>query len=50
MADSLGAVGEHLRAGERIIAGSLVKPIEVEPGDTLTADLGPLGSVEVRFS
>ncbi len=49
VADSLAAVGEHLRAGERIIAGSLVKPIEVAPGDRVSADLGPLGTVEVRF-
>jgi 2-keto-4-pentenoate hydratase len=48
VADVLGAAGERLRRGERIIAGSLIKPLEIAPGDALAADLGALGRVEVR--
>lgn len=50
VADVLGELGEPLRAGERIIAGSLIKPLEVARGDSAAADLGPLGRVEVRFA
>lgn len=50
VADVLGEAGEQLRAGERIIAGSLIKPLEVARGDAVEADLGPLGRVEVAFA
>jgi len=48
-ADTLAACGERLSAGDRIIAGSLGRLVFVEPGDTVTADLGPLGSVSLRL-
>lgn len=50
VADVLGEAGEPLRAGERIIAGSLTKPLEVARGDAVEADLGPLGRVDVSFA
>lgn len=50
VADTLGTFGEELRAGERILAGSLVKPVPVAAGDMVIADLGALGRVEVRLS
>jgi 2-keto-4-pentenoate hydratase len=50
VADTLGAFGEGLVAGERIIAGSLVGPIPVCPGDHLRADLGPLGKLAVTLA
>jgi len=50
VADTLGAFGENLQAGDRILAGSLVKPVPVAPGDEVTADFGPLGRVEVRLT
>jgi 2-keto-4-pentenoate hydratase len=50
VADVLGAAGEALRAGERIIAGSLIKPLEIAAGDAVSADLGPLGRVEVTLA
>jgi 2-oxo-3-hexenedioate decarboxylase len=46
----LGAAGEQLRAGDRIIAGSITTPVAVRPGDAVTVDLGPLGSLDVRIS
>ena len=48
--ETLRAAGESLDAGDRIIAGSLTKPVPVEPGDRATLDLGPLGRLEVAFS
>jgi 2-keto-4-pentenoate hydratase len=38
----LAAMGEGLRAGDRIITGSIVQ-VAVEPGDEVVADLGALG-------
>jgi len=49
VADMLAACGERLSAGDRIIAGSLGRLVFVAPGDTVTADLGRLGSVSVRL-
>jgi 2-keto-4-pentenoate hydratase len=50
VADTLAAHGERLRAGDFIIAGSVVPPIFLEPGDEeISYDLEPVGSVSVRF-
>ena len=46
----LAAAGERLRAGEVVIAGSVVPAIHVAPGDEVTVEIEPLGSLEVRFS
>jgi 2-oxo-3-hexenedioate decarboxylase len=45
----LGAVGERLQAGDRLITGSVVQ-VPVEPGDEVVADLGPLGRVAATVS
>lgn len=49
VADTLGSFGETLRAGDRIISGSLTRQLAVAPGDVACVDLGPLGTIEVRF-
>ena len=49
IARTIGAGGERLRPGDRIIGGSLVPPPVVAPGDALTLDLGPLGSLSLAF-
>jgi 2-keto-4-pentenoate hydratase len=38
-----------MRAGDVVITGSVVPPIEVAPGNALRAEIRPLGSIEVRF-
>ncbi len=50
VADTLEAAGERLEAGDRIIAGALAPPPDVEPGQRLTLDLGPLGAIEVQLT
>ena len=40
----LGAMGEPLQAGDRIITGSVVQ-VAVKVGDQVIADMGPLGRV-----
>jgi 2-keto-4-pentenoate hydratase len=49
IARTIAAGGEHLRPGHAIIAGSLVPPPVVSPGDELAVDLGPLGSLSLAF-
>jgi len=41
--------GAHLAQGDRIIAGSMIAPLALRPGDALTVSFGPLGVLEVRF-
>jgi 2-keto-4-pentenoate hydratase len=41
--------GEALRAGDIVITGSVVPPIEVAPGQRLRTEMSTLGSVEVSF-
>ena len=50
VADTLEAAGEHLDAGDRIIAGALAPPPDVQPGQRLRLDLGPLGAIEVQLT
>jgi 2-oxo-hept-3-ene-1,7-dioate hydratase len=45
----LAAHGAALRPGDRIIAGSVVAPVAVAPGDALEVSFGPLGHLSVRF-
>lgn len=44
------AAGRELRHGEVVIAGSVVPPMPVAPGERWGVDLGPLGSLGVTFS
>jgi 2-keto-4-pentenoate hydratase len=49
VAQLLGAVGERLQAGDRLITGSVVQ-VPIRPGDEVVADLGPLGHVAAAVS
>jgi 2-keto-4-pentenoate hydratase len=49
VAGMIGAAGERLRPGDAIIAGSLVPPPVVSPGDELALDLERLGAVSLAF-
>jgi 2-keto-4-pentenoate hydratase len=48
-AELLDAVGERLRAGEVVITGSVVPPVQIAPGQDVAIDLGPLGGLRVRL-
>ena len=50
VADTAVAVGEQLRAGQFIIAGSVVAPMFVAPGETIGFALSPSGAVSVEFT
>lgn len=45
----LAAHGAALHEGDRIIAGSVVAPVAVAPGDDLSVSFGPLGQLSVSF-
>jgi 2-keto-4-pentenoate hydratase len=49
VADLLGAAGELLRAGDRIIAGSLTTPVELAAGTRAEVDLGQLGKTGIAL-
>jgi 2-oxo-hept-3-ene-1,7-dioate hydratase len=50
VASFLDAHGATLAPGDRIIAGSVVAPIAVTPGDALEVDFGPLGRLGLTFA
>jgi 2-keto-4-pentenoate hydratase len=45
----LGAEGESLHPGDRIICGVITAPVEVGAGDAVTVDFGELGNLSVRI-
>lgn len=49
LANRLAAYGEHIEAGQIVLAGSFIRPVEARHGDTIVADYGPFGSVSCFF-
>ena len=50
VANTVGAMGEALRAGEVVICGSVVPALDVAAGDTVEVSIEPLGSLRVTFA
>ena len=50
LANTLGAFGERLRAGDVVLPGAVHKMVAVAPGDVFRAEFAHLGAVTVRFS
>ena len=50
LADRLAAGGERLQAGDVVIAGSVVTPVPIAPGDLMTVSLGGLGELSLRIT
>lgn len=49
LANRLATQGQRIEAGQIVLSGSFIRPIEARHGDTIHADFGPLGSVAVFF-
>jgi 2-oxo-hept-3-ene-1,7-dioate hydratase len=49
LANRLSPHGEHLAAGEVVLAGSFTRPVDIRKGDTFQADYGPFGSISCQF-
>ncbi|MGH6882209.1 MAG: 2-keto-4-pentenoate hydratase [Hypericibacter sp.] len=50
LANELRGLGLTLARGQIVITGTCVKPMEVEAGDHILADLGSLGGLSIRFT
>lgn len=50
LANRLAQRGERLEAGQVVLAGSFIRPIEARAGDTFHADYGPWGAVSCHFA
>lgn len=50
LARELDRRGERLRAGDIVLSGSFIRPVECPPGATIAADFGPLGTVSIHFA
>ena len=50
LADRLGRYGMSIAAGEVVLSGSFVRPVEARPGDTIVADFGGSGTVSIHFA
>ena len=50
LANQLSRLGITLQKGQVVTTGTCMVPLEIEPGDTATADYGPLGRVSMTFS
>jgi 2-oxo-hept-3-ene-1,7-dioate hydratase len=49
LANKLAPWGEHLAAGEIVLAGSFTRPVGAKVGDVFEADYGPLGCLHFKF-
>jgi 2-oxo-hept-3-ene-1,7-dioate hydratase len=49
LANRLRLNGDHLRAGDIVLSGSFVRPVEAKPGSIFSADFGKFGSVNIQF-
>ena len=50
LANRLAQYGEGLSAGDLVLSGSFIRPVEARPGDTIVADFGSSGTVSAHFS
>ena len=49
LVNRLAEYGDSLSAGEVVLSGSFIRPIEAVPGSTIVGDYGPFGTVSVYF-
>src|SRR4029450_13179480 len=50
LANKIASNGLALEAGQVVLAGSFIRPIETRKGDTIQADYGPYDSVSCYFA
>ncbi|RDL50400.1 2-hydroxyhexa-2,4-dienoate hydratase [Ensifer sp. M14] len=49
LANRLANYGDRIDAGQIVLAGSFIRPVEARHGDTIVADFGPQGTVSCFF-
>ncbi|MEM6461437.1 MAG: 2-oxo-hept-4-ene-1,7-dioate hydratase [Pseudomonadota bacterium] len=50
LVERLSRYGQSIRAGDVVLSGSFIRPIEARSGDEFFADFGPFGTVSQRFA
>jgi len=50
LARRLADYGEAIRAGQVVLSGSFIRPVEAPAGSRFHADFGPFGVVSIRFA
>ncbi len=50
LANKISEFGHIMEPGHLVLSGSFTRPVWADPGDTLLADFGELGSVAVKFA
>ena len=46
----LAQYGQGLTAGDIVLSGSFIRPLEAPPGSVFDADFGPFGRVDLKFA
>jgi 2-oxo-hept-3-ene-1,7-dioate hydratase len=49
LARRMAQYGQSIEAGQVILSGSFIRPVECPPGSDIHADFGPFGSVDIAF-
>ncbi len=49
LANRLAQYGDGIEAGQIVLAGSFLRPVEARHGDTINADFGPYGTIACHF-
>ena len=50
LVNKLAPLGDGLKSGEMVLAGSFTRPVDITSGDVIFADYGPLGAIGVSFA
>ena len=50
LSERLEAYGQSIRAGDVVLSGSFIRPVEARPCDSFHADFGPFGNVSIDFA
>lgn len=50
LARRMATYGQQMTAGQVILSGSFIRPVECPPGTEITADFGPFGHVDLQFA
>jgi 2-oxo-hept-3-ene-1,7-dioate hydratase len=49
LANRLAILGQHIKAGDIVLSGSFIRPVEASSGSIIEANFGKFGSVAVKF-
>lgn len=50
LVNKLAPLGDGLKKGDIVLAGSFTRPVDIAAGDVIQADFGTLGSIGISFS